>query len=61
MPSSTNTAENTPVADPIPSDEEAEDIEAIARLLEATKAKNVKIVQRRKSARRRSARLRRPK
>jgi len=48
MSSSTNAAENTPVADPVPSDEEAEDVEAIARLLEAVKAKNIKIAQKKK-------------
>jgi len=45
---STNAAKNMPVADPIPSDKEAEDVEAIARLLEAMKAKNVKIMQKKK-------------
>ena len=44
----TNVAKDTPVADPVPSDEEAEDVEAIAKLLEAAKAKNIKIAQKKK-------------
>ena len=38
----TNAAKDTPIADPVPSDEEAEDVEAIRLLLEARKAKNEK-------------------
>jgi len=48
MSSSTNAAENTPITDPVPSDEEAEDVEVIAKLLEAAKAKNIKIAQKKK-------------
>ena len=48
MSPSSNVAENTPIANPRPLDEEAEDVEAITRLLEAAKAKNVKIVQKKK-------------
>jgi len=43
-----NAAESTPVVDPIPSDKEAKDIEAITKQLEAVKAKNDKIAQRKK-------------
>ena len=45
----TNAAKDTPVADPVPSDEEAEDVEAIKLLLEAAKAKNEKIVLKKKA------------
>jgi len=48
MSAPTNTAENMPVADLLPSDEEAEDVEAIMKQLEAAKAKNNKITQRKK-------------
>ena len=43
-----NVAENTPIADLIPLDEEAGDVEALAKQLEAVRAKNDKIAQRKK-------------
>jgi len=46
-----NAAKDMPVADPVPSDKEAEDVEAIRLLLEAAKAKNKKIALKKKGAR----------
>jgi len=48
MASSTNAAEATPVTDPIPLDKESEDMEGLVQQLEAMKAKNEKIAQRKK-------------
>ena len=48
MSTSTNTAENIPVTEPIPLDEESEDLEALMRQLEDTKAKNDQIAKRKK-------------
>ena len=48
MSAPTNAAENTPVVNLIPSDKEAENIKAITKQLEAVKAKNDKIAQRKK-------------
>jgi len=60
MSASTNAAENMPIADPVPLEEEAEDIEAIARLLEAAKAKKIRLRKGRKSVRRRNRSQTRP-
>ena len=46
MTTSMNVAETMPVTDPIPLDKESEDVEALTQQLEATKAKNEKITQR---------------
>ena len=43
-----NAAESMPLIDLIPLDEEAEDIEAMAKQLEAMKAKNNKIAKKKK-------------
>ena len=48
MSTSTNVAENMPVAKPILWDEKSEDLEALVRQLEATKAKNDQIMKRKK-------------
>ena len=41
-------AKTTPIAKLIPSDEEIIDLDALAQQLEATKAKNTKIVQKKR-------------
>ena len=46
MSASTNTAENTPIAKPIPLDKEVADLGALAQQLVDAKAKNERIVQR---------------
>jgi len=43
-----NAANIMPIANPVPSDEESEDVEALAQQLEAAKAKNIEISQRKK-------------
>jgi len=48
MPSFTNMAEISPVTKLIPSDEESEDLKALMKQLEAVKAKNEKIVKKKK-------------